>query len=87
MRRLLFDDLRFTGNVHDYYDPGNSFLDRVVATRCGIPITLSVLTISVARRVGVELVGQAAVSATAGVAGHALSVGGRPHPPPTRLTV
>ncbi len=53
----LFGRLGFRGNVDDYYDPANSYLDRVVATRRGIPITLSVLTIAVAQRRGVELVG------------------------------
>lgn len=53
----LFGRLGFRGNADDYYDPANSYLDRVVATRRGIPITLSVLTVSVARRRGVDLVG------------------------------
>jgi regulator of sirC expression with transglutaminase-like and TPR domain len=53
----LFVRLGFRGNPEDYYDPCNSYLDRVIATRRGIPITLSVLTISVARRHGIELVG------------------------------
>lgn len=53
----LFDRLGYRGNPDDYYDPANSYLDRVVATRRGIPITLSVLTIAVGRRRGVGLVG------------------------------
>lgn len=53
----LFGRLGFRGNCDDYYEPGNSYLDRVVATRCGIPISLSVLTVEVARRIGVDLVG------------------------------
>jgi regulator of sirC expression with transglutaminase-like and TPR domain len=53
----LFGRLGFRGNPGDYYDPCNSYLDRVVATRRGIPITLSVLTIAVARRRGIDLVG------------------------------
>ncbi|HEY6532437.1 MAG TPA: transglutaminase-like domain-containing protein [Acidimicrobiales bacterium] len=57
LRGHLFGRLGFTGNTDDYYDPANSYLDQVVASRCGIPITLSVLTISVARRLGMELVG------------------------------
>jgi regulator of sirC expression with transglutaminase-like and TPR domain len=55
--RYLFDTLGFTGNESSYYDWRNSCLDRVIATRVGIPITLSVLMIEVARRVGVRLVG------------------------------
>lgn len=55
--RHLFDDGHFTGNRGAYYDWRNSCLDRVIATRTGIPISLSVLMIEVARRVGVELRG------------------------------
>jgi regulator of sirC expression with transglutaminase-like and TPR domain len=54
---FLFDDDHFTGNRHAYYDWRNSCLDRVIATRTGIPISLSVLMIEVGRRVGVGLVG------------------------------
>jgi len=55
--RLLFRDLGFRGNRDDYHDPRNSFLDDVVARRLGIPITLSLLTIEIGRRVGAPLVG------------------------------
>lgn len=55
--RYLFDDLGFAGNTSAYYDWRNSCLDRVIATRVGIPISLSVLMIEVARRVGVPLLG------------------------------
>jgi len=53
----LFGRLGFRGNPDHYYDPANSYLDHVVATRRGIPISLSVLTIAVARRQGIDLVG------------------------------
>lgn len=53
----LFDDLAFRGNSDAYYDWRNSCLDRVIATRIGIPISLSVVMIEVAKRVGVDLVG------------------------------
>ena len=49
----LFDRLGFTGNAEDYYDPRNSFLAEVIDRRIGIPISLSVLYLEVARRVGV----------------------------------
>ena len=49
----LFDRLGFCGNVNDYYDPRNSFLCDVLDRRTGIPISLSVLYLEVARRVGV----------------------------------
>ena len=53
----LFAVEHFVGNRSAYYDWRNSCLDRVIATRTGIPISLSVLMIEVARRVGVDLVG------------------------------
>lgn len=52
LNRHLFFHLGFTGNTADYYSPGNSFLNRVLATRTGIPITLSVLYLEVGRRLG-----------------------------------
>lgn len=55
--RLLFRDLGFDGNRDDYYDPRNSFLNEVRQRRTGLPITLSVLTMEVGRRVSVPLWG------------------------------
>lgn len=49
----LFDHLGFAGNTSDYYDPRNSFLCDVLDRKMGIPISLSVLYLEVARRVGV----------------------------------
>ncbi len=49
----LFDRMGYTGNTDDYYDPKNSFLAEVIDRRIGIPISLSVLFLEVARRVGV----------------------------------
>jgi regulator of sirC expression with transglutaminase-like and TPR domain len=53
----LFDHLGFTGDTDDYGNPRNSLLDVVLDRRSGIPITLSVVVMEVARRVGVPLVG------------------------------
>lgn len=53
----LFDTLGFTGNPADYYNPDNSYLNRVLDTRVGIPIALSVLYLEVARRLGVACQG------------------------------
>jgi regulator of sirC expression with transglutaminase-like and TPR domain len=50
----LFVGIGFHGNDADYYDPRNSFLDEVIARRTGIPISLSVLYVEVARRAGVR---------------------------------
>lgn len=55
--RHLFDTEHFAGNRRAYYDWRNSCLDRVISTRTGIPITLALVMIEVARRVGVSLVG------------------------------
>jgi regulator of sirC expression with transglutaminase-like and TPR domain len=57
LREHLFTRLGFRGNVERYGDAENSYLNRVIDRRTGIPITLSVLTMEVGRRVGVELVG------------------------------
>src|ERR1035438_2223741 len=48
----LFHELGFRGNDSDYYHPGNSCLDVVLDQRTGIPITLSLVYIEVARRLG-----------------------------------
>ena len=57
LNRVLFAEMEFRGNREDYYDPRNSFLNDVLERRLGIPITLSVLYMEVARRVGLPLVG------------------------------
>jgi regulator of sirC expression with transglutaminase-like and TPR domain len=53
----LFSVVGFRGNVEHYDDPANSLLDDVLERRLGIPITLAVVVLEVARRVGVEAVG------------------------------
>ena len=53
----LFREEGFRGNTSAYYDPANSFLNEVLDRKTGIPITLSVVYIEVARRVGLSLVG------------------------------
>jgi len=57
LNRVLFEEERFRGNGEDYYDPRNSFLNDVLDRKLGIPITLAVLYMEVARRVGFPLVG------------------------------
>jgi regulator of sirC expression with transglutaminase-like and TPR domain len=54
---VLFRKYRFGGNERDYYNPDNSLLHRVLETRTGIPIALSLLVIEVGRRIGIELQG------------------------------
>lgn len=45
------------GNAADYYDPDNSFIDQVLLRRVGIPISLSLVYIEVARRAGMQAAG------------------------------
>ena len=54
---VLFEQHGFRGNRDDYYDPKNSFLNQVLERKLGIPITLSILYMEVAQRVGVALDG------------------------------
>lgn len=49
---FLFYELEFRGNRSDYYDPRNSCLNCVLDRKLGIPITLSMVFISVAQRLG-----------------------------------
>jgi regulator of sirC expression with transglutaminase-like and TPR domain len=50
----LFTVRGFHGNASNYAEPANSYLDRVVTRRMGIPITLSLLYMEVAQRVGLQ---------------------------------
>jgi regulator of sirC expression with transglutaminase-like and TPR domain len=47
----------FAGDETSYEDPRNSFFDRVLERRRGLPITLSVLTVHLGRHAGVPLHG------------------------------
>lgn len=47
----------FKGNPEDYYNPENSLLHRVLERRVGIPLSLSILYLSVAARLGLPLAG------------------------------
>lgn len=51
---VLFDQEGFVGNVGDYYDERNSFLNEVLDRKVGLPITLSILFLRVARLVGLD---------------------------------
>src|SRR5947208_16714782 len=53
----LFNEMRFSGNLVDYYDPRNSYLNEVMERRTGIPITLSVVAMEVGRRLGLRIAG------------------------------
>src|SRR3990172_6601372 len=57
INRCLFDELGFHGDSQDYFDPRNSFLNDVLDRRTGIPISLSVVYMEVARRLGLPVEG------------------------------
>lgn len=50
----LFEVRGFRGNTAEYNDPANSYLDRVMERRTGLPITLSLIYMEVAERVGLR---------------------------------
>ena len=52
----LYRDLGFQGNIHDYGDPRNSYLNEVLDRRMGIPITLAIVYLEVAARAGLQMV-------------------------------
>ena len=55
--RQLGQIANFTGNEKDYYDPDNSCINMVLQRRTGIPITLGLLYMAVAQRMGLSLHG------------------------------
>lgn len=57
INRHLFDELGYTGNHDEYYDPRNSYLNEVFDRRLGNPISLAMVQMEVARRLGVPLDG------------------------------
>jgi regulator of sirC expression with transglutaminase-like and TPR domain len=52
LNRFFFQEIGFAGNVNDYYDPRNSYLNVVLQSRRGIPITLALLYMELASQVG-----------------------------------
>lgn len=54
---FLFTQLGFHGNEESYYDPDNSYLNRVVDRRTGNPISLCLVYLFLARRLRLPVVG------------------------------
>ena len=57
INRHLFDELGYSGNHDEYYDPRNSYLNEVCERRLGNPISLAMVQIDIARRLDVPLDG------------------------------
>ena len=57
LNQVLFGELGFRGNSDDYHDPANSYVNRVMDRRRGIPISLSAVYLFVGRRLGLPVAG------------------------------
>lgn len=57
MHPYLFEELGFKGNTTDYGNPENSYINRVLDLRLGIPISLSALYLFLARRLNLPVMG------------------------------
>jgi len=57
INRYLFDDLGFRGDRDHYYNPANSLLDQVIDRRRGIPVSLGLIYLEVAGRLGLPVFG------------------------------
>ncbi|MGB3401896.1 MAG: transglutaminase-like domain-containing protein [Microcoleaceae cyanobacterium] len=57
INQYLFEELGFIGNQDNYYDPWNSYLNQVIERRTGIPITLSIVYLEIAKRIDFPMVG------------------------------
>ena len=55
LNEYMFNTLGFSGNDDDYYNPDNNFLNVVIDKKIGIPITLSIIYIELARHIGLDL--------------------------------
>ncbi|MGB6056179.1 MAG: tetratricopeptide repeat protein [Burkholderiaceae bacterium] len=57
LNHFFYRELGFGANLNNFYDPDNSYLDRVIATRRGIPISLAVILMELAQQIGLEIHG------------------------------
>lgn len=57
INQYLFEELGYKGNTTEYYDPRNSFLNQVIERRLGIPITISLVYLEIAKRIDFPMVG------------------------------
>mgnify|MGYP003636313755 CR=1 FL=1 len=55
INRVLYHEYGFHGNIEHYTDPDNSLIDQLLARQKGIPLSLSLLYLLVADRIGLEL--------------------------------
>ncbi len=55
LNEYMFDTLEFSGNNDDFYNPNNNLLNVVIDRKVGIPITLSIIYIELAKHIGLDL--------------------------------
>jgi len=51
----FFENLGFNGDEDDYFNPKNNFLNEVIDKKSGLPITISILYVEVAKFIGLDL--------------------------------
>ena len=54
---LVFTELEFSGSTTDYYSPENSYMNKVIDRRCGLPIALGMIVLFIARRLDLPFQG------------------------------
>ena len=57
INQYLYTELKFYGNGTDYYNPCNSFLNDVIDRRTGIPISLALVYLQIAKSIDFPMVG------------------------------
>ena len=55
--KFVFEDLNFSGDTEDYHNPANCFIDQVIRQRRGLPISLSMVVMFIARRLEMPFFG------------------------------
>jgi len=55
LNEFLFENQGFIGEMDDYYNPKNNFLNEVIDKKSGLPITLSILYVEIAKFIGLDL--------------------------------
>jgi regulator of sirC expression with transglutaminase-like and TPR domain len=55
LNEFLFENEGFIGEMDDYYNPKNNFLNEVIDKKSGLPITLSILYVEIAKFIGLDL--------------------------------
>ena len=55
LNEYMFEKLGFKGNLEDYYNPNNNFLNKVIDNKVGIPISISILYVELAKFIGLDL--------------------------------